>query len=113
MTDKLEDRDRVLLSKMEEIADEAAERAVTKTLIAIGIDASDPLRAQRDFALWREMSALAASPEFRKDLEHIRRWRKMTDDIQAKGVMALVGILVTGAAAALWIGLQDAMKRGP
>ena len=104
MTDKAEP---ALMLRMAEIAEAAAERAVAKTLLTIGIDVRDPLQAQRDFALMREVGAFAASAEFRKDIEHTRRWRKAIEAIQSKGIAAAVGLIVTGTAAALWIGLQD------
>jgi hypothetical protein len=103
--------DPLLFSSMEAIAEQAAEKAVCKTMIAIGIDASDPLKAQRDFALWREMGELALSAEFRKDIEHTRKWRKAIESVEAKGTLTIIGLLTAGVAAALWVGLQDILKR--
>jgi hypothetical protein len=103
--------DPVLLSSMETIAEQAAEKAVTKTLIAIGIDAADPLKAQRDFALWREMGELAMSAEFRKDIEHTRKWRRAIESIEARGTLTVIGLIAAGVVAALWVGVQDIIKR--
>ena len=99
------------IRRLSEIADAAATRAVSKTLTAIGIDVDDPLAAQRDFALMREICGLASSVEFRKDLEHCRRWRQTMESVQQKGLLTLIGLMVTGAAAALWLGFRDMLDR--
>jgi hypothetical protein len=99
--------DPVLKVRLAEIAEEAAERACHKTLIAIGIDPADPLKAQKDFALMREVGEFATSAEFRKDIEHTRRWRLAMESVQSKGVTVAIGILITGIMAACWLGLQD------
>lgn len=115
MTDRVRPVDHLsdpaLRARIAEIAEWAAERAVAKTLIAIGIDVADPLKAQRDFALWREMGELAMSAEFRKDIEHTRKWRKAVEAIQLKGALAIIGLLAAGAMAALWVGVADIIKR--
>lgn len=92
------------LSKPE--VEQIASEAVRKTLLAIGIDVNDPIEAQRDFAIMREISALARDPEFRKDVEHMRRWRTAMDGAAKKGFLTLVAIAVTGLAAIVWTGFK-------
>jgi len=114
------------------IAEEAADKAVAKTLLTFGIDADNPIRAQSDFAVLREVGRLAMNAEFRKDLEHARKWRLemeaedgaarvladakrrmlAAEQIRAKSLLTLVGIVVAAAAGALWLGLQDLLARG-
>jgi hypothetical protein len=53
-------------------AEEAATRAVNKTLLLIGIDSANPLAAQRDFATLREVVKIVSDLEYRKDWEHVR-----------------------------------------
>jgi hypothetical protein len=89
------------------IASAAAEETVHKTLLAIGIDASDPIAAQRDFATMREVVKMVLDPNYRKDWEHVRWWREAMESLKNKGVIAFVGIVVAGLASALWLGLQD------
>jgi hypothetical protein len=91
--------------------EKAAERAVRATLLTIGVDVSNPLQAQRDFAVMREVGRLAMDAEFRKDLEHTRRWRLAMEAAQSKGFLAVVGLIVTGAATAFFIGLQAMFGR--
>lgn len=86
--------------------EQAAERAVRATLLAIGIDVANPLQAQRDFAIMREIGRLAMDAEFRKDLEHTRRWRLAMEAAQSKGFLTIVGLVVTGTATAFIVGLQ-------
>ena len=40
------------------------------------------------------------------DVRFVHEWRTTTDAIKNKSILALVGIVVTGFAAALWIGLK-------
>lgn len=86
--------------------EQAAERAVRATLLTIGIDVTNPLQAQRDFAIMREIGRLAMDAEFRKDLEHARRWRLAMEAAQSKGFLTVVGLIVTGTATAFFVGLQ-------
>lgn len=91
--------------------EQAAERAVRATLLTIGIDVSNPLQAQRDFAVMREVGRLAMDAEFRKDLEHTRRWRLSMEAAQSKGFLTIVGLVVTGTATAFFVGLQVILGR--
>src|ERR1700692_4503237 len=61
-------------TEVREIAEATGREVVRETLLAIGLDAGNPLKLQRDFAVMREAGALAMDPDFRKDLEHTRKW---------------------------------------
>lgn len=93
------------------IAEAAAERAVWKTLIAIGINPADPIKAQQDFAIMREVGELARNSEFRKDLEHTRRWRLAVESVTTKGMGAAIVVLVGGTLGALWAGIKIALGK--
>lgn len=90
---------------------EVAEAAVAKAFTRLGLDPADPLTVQRDMAFLREVRLLIQDPETQKDLLHLRRWRKTIDNVQSRGILTFVAILVTGVAAAVWIGVQDLMPR--
>lgn len=94
-------------SHIEEIAERAATKAVHSILITLGVDVQNPLEAQRDFHTLRDLTKLAADPEFQKDLQHIRAWRKRSEAISSKGALAFLTAVVTGAATALWVGIQQ------
>lgn len=83
-------------TQIEQIASEAAHKAVHQTLLSLGIDADNPLHAQRDFVVLREIGALVMDAEFRKDMEHVRAWRLSVNEVKSKGVITLVGLIVTG-----------------
>ena len=59
---------------------------VHETFITLGVDASDPLEMQKDF-------------------QHLREWRETSVAVKSKGLMTLVGIIVAGVAAFVWITL--------
>lgn len=61
--------------------------AVTETLIKLGVDVSKPIDMQRDF-------------------QHLREWRLATQTLQERGMLAIVTVLVAGAAAAMWVGFK-------
>lgn len=63
-----------------------AEETVRKLLLAMGVNASDP----------------AAVLQMQDDFRHLRDWRMSVDTIKAHGLKTAVGILVTGAAGAMF-----------
>lgn len=98
---------------IERIAAEAARKAVQDTLTKLGIDHADPLAAQRDFAALREVRQLVESPDYQADLMHLRTWRKSMENVRSKGLLTVVGLLVTGLAAAMWLGIKGLIVGGP
>ncbi len=42
-----------------------------------------------------------------RDFSHVRAWRESTEAIKRKGFLAIVGVIVTGIAGALWLGIRD------
>lgn len=93
------------------VAETAAEKAVIKTLIAIGINPSDPIKAQADFAIMREVGDYARDPEFRKDWEHTRKWRLAIENVTSKGIGAAIVVLISGFAGAVWLGVKVALGK--
>ncbi len=65
--------------------------SVRETLIELGIAHDDPLEMQRDF-------------------QHLREWRLATAMIRRKGILAVLGLVIAGAAAALWLGLKQMIQ---
>jgi hypothetical protein len=66
--------------------------AVKQTLIQIGVDTSDPSAMQRDF-------------------QHLRQWRESGDSLRDKGMLAILGIFLSGLAALLVMGVREWMHR--
>lgn len=103
---RLEQGVKLTKDEIENIAETAAKKAMHDLLLTLGIDVHDPLKAQRDFAILREVGDLVRDPEFRKDIEHTRRWRLTLESLQTKGALALVAAFVSGAAAMIWVGFK-------
>lgn len=74
-----------------------AQRAVEGTLQRLGIDTSDPLSAQQDFARLRALRKLTEDEDFLADLAFMRRWRITSEKITDTGIKAVVRWLVVGA----------------
>lgn len=62
--------------------------AVRETFLMLGVKVDDPIEVQKDF-------------------QHLREWRTTTDSIKSKGLLTLMGILVSGLVAAAWVGIKD------
>ena len=62
--------------------------AVRETFLMLGVKVDDPIEVQKDF-------------------QHLREWRTTTASIKSKGLMTLMGILVSGLVAAAWVGIKD------
>ncbi len=73
------------------VAEQAAQRAVDRTLTGLGVDMEEPL-------------------EFQRDLAHLRRWRKAVDRAEGKGLLAFIGLLVIGACALVYMGVTANFK---
>lgn len=61
---------------------------VDDALTRLGVDPANPIEMQKDF-------------------QHLRDWREATDSVRRKGMTALIGVLVAGGCAALWVGIKD------
>lgn len=64
---------------------------VAETLTSIGLDTKNPKELQRDFATLRD-------------------WREAMQEVRTKSLITIVGILVTGLVAAVWIGIRSMMN---
>lgn len=73
---------------------EAARTAANEVMIRMGVDPGEPLETQKDF-------------------QHLRSWRLATEKAKERTMLAVLGVIVTGALGALWVGLQEYMHRRP
>jgi len=67
--------------------------SVHETLVGLGMSPSDPHEMQKDF-------------------NHLRDTRLAVEMIKRRSIVTLVGILITGAVALLWLGVQGLRKGG-
>lgn len=88
--------DQATQALMQQMADDAAGKAVRHTFVTLGMNPDAPIEAQRDMAALRELRGLVESEDFQKDLIHLRRWRKTIDSVESKGVLAVVALVCTG-----------------
>lgn len=72
------------------IAEDAAERALVRMLLRLGIDSEETVEVQRDMAF-------------------VRDWRQSTEAIKRQGLLAAIGIIVVGILGLVWA----ALKGGP
>lgn len=93
--------------ELEQIARDAAEQAVQRILVGLGIDAADPIAVQQDFARMRSLRALLDDSAFQADLVHLRRWRVAVETSTKAGLRTSIGLLVTGLLTLLTLGTKD------
>lgn len=80
---------------LKQVSDEAAEKAVRRFALTMGLDPDEPLETQSDLA-W------------------VRATRKRDEKIWSKIVLVIVGVLAVGATSAFWLGFQSLINRpGP
>jgi len=64
--------------------------SVHETLVTLGMDARNPIQLQQDMAFLREM-------------------RQAHQRIRSKGMLVLVGIVISSLAAATWLGIKASL----
>lgn len=85
------------------VAHDAAKRAVHETLISLGIDPSNPIDSQHDFAVFRE---LMDDGELKKDLQFARAFRESMDTVKKATVRSAVGFVITVFLTGVWLGFK-------
>lgn len=85
------DQEAQVRQSTEHIAERAAVKAVRETMLLLGIDIDDPIKAQRQFA------ALASLTSERtiENLQFLDRWRVASDRVSDAGWRTFVKVIVT------------------
>ena len=86
---------------------DAAKQAVEETLLRIGVNTSNPISAQEEFATLRELRSMLSDKEFQADLQYLRSWRNAMDSAKSKGMISVVALLISGMAAMVLLGVQE------
>lgn len=68
------------------------ESTVHKTLTSMGVDTSKPMEMQRDF-------------------QALREWRVTLATMRSRGIMVVVGLIVTGVVTAVGLGFKYVTKQ--
>jgi hypothetical protein len=98
--------------QMEALAETVASKVVAEMLIKLGIDHARPLEVQHDFQALREVRTLLTSQDFQADLSHLRKWRQAMESGTSKGILAIIGLMISGIAALLVIGFKTWLSPG-
>lgn len=79
------------IALLKDVAEAAAEKAVNKTMIAMGFDPSRPLDAQADM-VW------------------LRATRERCEAAAGRTLFVVIGMAAAGAVGALWVGFKASIK---
>ncbi len=99
--------------EIEDIAVRASRKTLDGAFISLGIDPSDPVKAQDDFAALRKMKEVFEDPEYQLDRAHLRKIRTYSERIANFSIAALISAVVGGIVTLLWAGYQMLMKAPP
>ncbi len=97
--------------------DETAIRQIVRAVL----DEEDEraARAVNDLAVKAAASVLTSfgineddKQELRADFIHLRRWRRSVEQAQGMTVKAVIAVIVSGLAGAIWLGLKTMLARG-
>jgi hypothetical protein len=83
---------------------EVIRETVRETLISLGVDHTNPIEVQKDFAALRELRKLTEDPDYIRDQLHLRRWRKAVDTVENKGILAALWFVIIGGIATAVVG---------
>ncbi|MGJ4928163.1 hypothetical protein ACQR1I_16465 [Bradyrhizobium sp. HKCCYLS2038] len=81
-----------VLAEQQEHSKNVAEEAVAAVLRAFGLEDDD-------------------HRELRADFQHLRRWRKSVEQAQSLTFKAVVGTIVSGLVAAIWLGVKTTLGK--
>lgn len=88
---------------MEYIAERAAVRAIEEMFTRIGLDTSDPIKLQTDFAVIRTMMR---DEEHLEDMMFLRRFRKQMQGVSSKIGIGVIGLILTAVGGLIAFGLR-------
>jgi hypothetical protein len=92
---------------MKALAKEAAKEAAHEVLQTIGIDTSNPIKTQAEFASMRELALLMKDDRIVADLEFLRRLRGASDNIRDTAWKTVAKVVVTALLGILALGTKD------
>lgn len=71
---------------------EIVRATVDDIFTGLGLDVSDPIEAQRD-------------------MRFVRDWRRASESVKGKALVTVIGVIVCGAAGAMFLGLKALLLR--
>jgi hypothetical protein len=85
-----------LTPEQRELIEDVVEKTIEQTFLKFGIDLSTPEKVV----------------QLQDDLRYVREWRTSMTMVRRAGLTAAIGTLVTGAIAALWLGVRHMLNGG-
>jgi predicted type IV restriction endonuclease len=77
-----------------DVAEQAADKTVVRTMTSLGVDVSNPLEVQADF-------------------QFIRGMRSNWNSVKSRSIFMAVGLMITGFFTFLWAAVRASFTNGP
>jgi hypothetical protein len=102
-----EEQQRQIRESIQHVADRAATKAVHDTLLLLGIDTENPIRAQEEFALLRRLANTMNDPRTVDNLAFLERLHVATDRVADTGFRTIIRVAITAALGLLALMTRD------
>jgi len=102
-----------VVAMLKKVAEESAKRTMVDSFLMIGIDITDPIKAQDAFAALRKLAASVDDPEKKADDYWVRTSRRRSEGTVGKLITALIGIGVLNFFYLVGVGIKTALSQLP
>lgn len=102
-----------VVAMLKKVAEESAKRTMEDSLKLVGIDITNPIQAQQEFALLRKLSAAADDEDQIADRLWVRKQRLRSEGLSGKIWTAAIGVGVLNFFWLLGTGIKTVMTQLP
>lgn len=89
------------------IADRAAQRAVESMLITLGLDVSEPIIAQKQFAALRRIADMFDDEDYKMDMSFLRSLRSNVGKVTDTGLRTVARTIIVFVLGIILLGTKD------
>ena len=86
------------------------EDSMEKMLIVMGFNPKKPLEVQEFIHSLKDFVKLYDNPEFREDMQHLRKWRRLNQSLFGQLIAIVMGGIVAGICTYIWLGIKTQLN---
>lgn len=99
-----------VVALLKKVAEESSKRTMVDSFLMIGIDITDPIKAQDAFAALRRLTKTLDDEDAIADRLWVRKSRKRSEGIFGKAWAVVVTAAIMNGLYLAWLGLKTALK---